>query len=171
MSVEQHQQTSVEQHQQTSVEQHQHTSVEQHQHTSVEQHQQTSVEQHRQTSVEQLQQTSVEQHHETSEPSSDSEFNSPEFNRTLLNQVAQSMDCTPAKYNVSRRGQVKTKLAHTFDFSVGKFDSPEEEEEIKDSCFKDLDWLMVLLGGGGGGGGGRGGGELRLQQGRRRSNW
>ena len=104
MSVEQHQQTSVEQHQQTSVEQHQHTSVEQHQHTSVEQHQQTSVEQHRQTSVEQLQQTS--------EPSSDSEFNSPEFNRTLLNQVAQSMDCTPVKYNVSRRGQVKSKLAH-----------------------------------------------------------
>ena len=43
------------------------------------------------------------QHHETSEASSDSEFNSPEFNRTLLNQVAQSMDFTPVNYNGSRR--------------------------------------------------------------------
>ena len=104
-----------------------------------------------------LQQTSLEQHHETSEASSDSEFHSPEFNRTLLNQVAQSMDCTPVKSNVSRRdalsygkrkakeiqSQVKTKLARTFDFSLGKFDS--QEEETKDSC-KDLDRLMVLLG-------------------------
>ena len=116
-------------------------------------------EQHQQTSLEQLQQTSLEQHHETSEASSDSEFHSPEFNRTLLNQVAQSMDCTPVKSNVSRRdalsygkrkakeiqSQVKTKLARTFDFSLGKFDSQEEEEETKDSC-KDLDRLMVLLG-------------------------
>ena len=54
-------------------------------------------------------------------------------------------------------GEVKSKpnLHTLLHFSVGKFDSPEEEEEIKDSCFKDLDWLMVLLGGGGGGGGGR----------------
>ena len=116
-------------------------------------------EQHQQTSLEQLQQTSLEQHHKTSEASSDSEFHSPEFNRTLLNQVAQSMDCTPVKSNVSRRdalsygkrkakeiqSQVKTKLARTFDFSLGKFDSQEEEEETKDSC-KDLDRLMVLLG-------------------------
>ena len=61
-------------------------------------------------------------------------------------------------------GEVKSKANLHTDFSVGKFDSPEEEEEIKDSCFKDLDWLMVLLGVGGGGG------ELRLQQGRRRLN-
>ena len=115
-------------------------------------------EQHQQTSLEQLQQTS-EKHHETSEASSDSEFHSPEFNRTLLNQVAQSMDCTPVKSNISRRdalpyrkrkakeiqSQVKTKLARTFNFSLEKFDSPEEEEETKESC-KDLERLMVLLG-------------------------
>ena len=99
-----------------------------------------------------------EQHHKTSKASSDSEFHSPEFSRTLLKKVARSIDCIPVKSNVSRRdtlsygkrkakeiqSQVKTKLACTF-ISVGKFDSSEEEEETKDSC-KDLDRLMVLLG-------------------------
>ena len=69
------------------------------------------------------------------------------------------MDCTPVISYVSRRdalsygkcnaqeipSQVKIKLARSFDFSLRKFDSPEEEEETKDIC-KDLDRLMVLLG-------------------------
>ena len=115
--------------------------------------------QHQQISLEQLQQTSVEQHHGTSEASSDSEFHSSDFNRTPLYQVDQSMDCTPVKSNVfgempclmenarpkKFKVKSKTKLARTFDFSLGKFDSPEEEEETKGSC-KDLDRLMVLLG-------------------------
>ena len=64
------------------------------------------------------------------------------------------MDCTPVKSNVSKRdalsygkckakeipSQVKIKLARSFDFSLRKFDSPEEEEETKDFC-KDLDRL------------------------------